>query len=303
MKKINPWCKITKFFISNIPFYSRWYFITRFFIATCSKKQILNIIDEFGCYSTNKNFLKEINRKYLSDIDIAISAINKSTLYFSYLSEKLRNDKAIVKLYLKNSCQKLFISDFSYFGADILNDSDIAMILIEKAGVHFKYFGAEVRNNKHLFLYALKLCKEDYLKNEPYLPYYIGNTLKLDKEVLLEVVNYYQKVPLNYYDLNYDELINEAKNNLLIALFAPAHFQKRDTLSDIIINHLKEFDPKTRSIFDRKGADVDGINEDENRLKALCVLLDDFIAQNIDAQNEINRIKGEITEFKRVVEA
>jgi hypothetical protein len=135
------------------------------------------------------------------------------------------------------------------------------------------------------------------------LPYYIGNTLKLDKEVLLEVVNYYQKVPLNYYDLNYDELINEAKNNLLIALFAPAHFQKRDTLSDIIINHLKEFDPKTRSIFDRKGADVDGINEDENRLKALCVLLDDFIAQNIDAQNEINRIKGEITEFKRVVEA
>lgn len=118
------------------------------------------------------NSIKYASKRLKNRKDIILMAIKKEPLAFLEISKESQKNKEIVIELLT-----LMPYMIQYCDKSLINDIDVAKIVLPKAGTMIKSFGSEIKDNKELALIAVKSQYDAY--------FYLSKDLQKDKEIII----------------------------------------------------------------------------------------------------------------------
>lgn len=118
------------------------------------------------------NSIKYASKRLKNREDIILMAIQKEPLAFLEISKESQKNKEIV-------IELLTVMPYmiQYCDKSLINDIDVAKIVLPKAGTMIKSFGSEIKDNKELALIAVKSQYDAY--------FYLSKDLQKDKEIII----------------------------------------------------------------------------------------------------------------------
>lgn len=124
--------------------------------------------------------IADIPTNLRSDKEIVMIAVKYYGENLSQASTELKNDKEIVMAAVKSFGEML-----EYTSDELRNDPKIVLAAVTENGAALKFASEELKNNREIAITAVR-NKNNFLINSKHPLAYIGNILKIDKEIILE---------------------------------------------------------------------------------------------------------------------
>ncbi|MBC7473917.1 MAG: DUF4116 domain-containing protein [Candidatus Sericytochromatia bacterium] len=134
---------------------------------------------EYVIKAVTKSFTNyEIIAHYLKDDeDVLKAAVSKCGIPMKYASSRLRGNKEIALLSLKNDC---FGSAYEYLSKELKADKDVALAAMKAEGMNLSHSSLELQDDKDVVLMAVHHFADNLVA--------ASDRLKNDKEVVLAAV-------------------------------------------------------------------------------------------------------------------
>lgn len=138
-------------------------------------------------------FIKIIDKNSENYIDLALKAYEKNTQVIMYLSDAFKNNREIAIKSLSDNANM-----YIYLSENLRRDKEIAKFALSKSGVAWEYIPKELKVDKNFILECLRAINDELWGFDKSIFSCIGENLRSDKEVVLEIFKHFDVVGLNY---------------------------------------------------------------------------------------------------------